>query len=134
MIWVFSSQKKKIKCSTSVNCCVKLNYFVGFYLFMHRFVRGLVSNVHLASLHMSSPKFFSPVNSQNEMLVHISTISGDSGHEHEGEGGADHNGSLCSWHGGECIELLLLLIQGDSGQWMPNSYWQFYCMGGCSYG
>ena len=78
---------------------------------MHRFVRGLVLNIHLARLQMSSPKFLSPVNSQTEMLGHISTISGDGGHEHEGEGGADHNGSLCSQCGGESIEPLLLLIQ-----------------------
>ena len=78
---------------------------------MHRFVRVLVSNVHLARLHMSSPKFLSPVNSQTKMLGHISTISGHGGCEHEGEGGADHNGSLCSWCGGESIEPLLILIQ-----------------------
>ena len=78
---------------------------------MHRFVRGLVSNIHLARLHVSSPKFLSPVNSQTEMLGHISTISGGGGHEHEGESGTDHNGSLCIWHGGEFIEPLLLLIQ-----------------------
>ena len=71
---------------------------------MHRFVRGLV-------LLMSSPKFLHPVNSQTEMLGHISTISGDRGCEHEGEGGADHNGSLCSRCRGESIEPLLLLIQ-----------------------
>ena len=78
---------------------------------MHRFVRGLVSNIRLARSHMSSPKFLSPVNSQIEMFGHISTISGDGGHEHEGEGGADHNGLMCSWCRGESIEPLLLLIQ-----------------------
>ena len=78
---------------------------------MHRFVRGLVLNVHLARLHVSSPRFLSPTTSQTEMLGHISTINGDGGHEHEGEGGTDHNGSLCSWHGGESIGPLLLLIQ-----------------------
>ena len=60
---------------------------------------------------MPSSKFLSLVNSQTEMLGHISTMNGDGGHEHEGEGGTDHNGSLCSWHGGESIEPLLLLIQ-----------------------
>ena len=86
---------------------------------MYRFVRGLVLKVHLAKLHMSSPKFLSPVNSQTEMLRHISTISGDGVCKHEGEGGTDHNGSLCSWHGGESIEPLLLLIQGTQVNGCP---------------
>ena len=78
---------------------------------MHRFVRRLVLNVYLARLHMSSPKFLSPVTSQTEMLGHIPTTNGDGSHKCEGEGGVDHNGLLCSQHGGESIELLLLLIQ-----------------------
>ena len=70
---------------------------------------------------MSSPKFLSPVDSQIEMLGHISTISGDGGHEHEGEGVTDHNGSMCSWHGGEYIEPLLFLIQATqvNGRSLP---------------
>ena len=60
---------------------------------------------------MSSPKFLSLVTSQTEMLRYSSIVNEDGSHEHEGEGGADHNGSLCSWHGGESIEPLLLLIQ-----------------------
>ena len=62
---------------------------------MNRFVRGLILNVHLARLHMSSPKFFSPTNSQSEMLGHIPTIEENLGHENEEEEGTDQNGSLC---------------------------------------
>ena len=86
---------------------------------MHRFVRGLVLNVHLARSNMSSPKFLCPINSQTEMLGHFSTISGDGGQEHEGEGGANHNGSLCSQCGGEFIEPLLLLIQATQVNGCP---------------
>ena len=55
------------------------------------------------------------------MLGHISTINGDGGCECEVEGGADHNGFLCSQHGGESIELLLLLIQATqvNGHLLP---------------
>ena len=74
---------------------------------------------------MSSPKFLSPVTSQTEMLGYSSTVEGDGSHENEGEGGADHDGSLCSWRGGESIEPLLLI---------QAFYWQFHCMGSCSYG
>ena len=81
---------------------------------MIRFVRGLVLNIHLVRSHMFSPKFLSPIHSQIDMFGHILTSSGDGGHEgheNEGEGGADQNGSLFSWCGGESIEPLLLLIQ-----------------------
>ena len=63
---------------------------------------------------MSSPKFLGSIQSQIEMLGHISTSSGDGGCEgceNEGEGGVDQNGSLCSQYGGESIEPLLPLIQ-----------------------
>ena len=78
---------------------------------MHRVVIGLILNVHLVRLHVSSPKFLSPVTSQTEMLGYSSTVNGDGSHEREGEGGTDHNGLLCSRHGVESIEPLLLLIQ-----------------------
>ena len=78
---------------------------------MHRVVRGLILNIHLVRSHMSSPKFLSSVTSQTEMLGYSSTVKGDGSHKHEGEGGTDNNGSLCSQCGGEPIEPLLLLIQ-----------------------
>ena len=60
---------------------------------------------------MSSPKFFSPANSQSEMLGHIPIVEGNAGCEDEGEGGADQDGSLCGrWQWGP-VEPLLLLIQ-----------------------
>ena len=62
---------------------------------MNRFVRGLIWNVHLARSHMSSPKFFSPTNSQTEILGHIPITEGTVGHENKEEGGADQNRSLC---------------------------------------
>ena len=60
---------------------------------------------------MSSPKFLSPTNSQSEMLGHIPTAEGSLGHENEGEGGADQDGSLCGKREWEPVEPLLLLIQ-----------------------
>ena len=60
---------------------------------------------------MSSSKFLSPVTSQTKMLGHIPTTNGDGSHKCEGEAGADHQGSLCSQHGGKSIGPLLLLIQ-----------------------
>ena len=60
---------------------------------------------------MSSPKFFSPTNSQSEMLGHIPTIEKNLGHENKGEGGTDQNGSLCEKREWEPVEPLLLLIQ-----------------------
>ena len=74
----------------------------------------MILNRHLARSHVSTPKFLSPIQSQIEMRGHISTSSGDGGHEgceNEGEGGVDQNGSLCSQRGGESVEPLLLLIQ-----------------------
>ena len=38
---------------------------------------------------MSSPKFFSPTNSQSEMLGHIPIAGGNVECEDEGEGGVD---------------------------------------------
>ena len=52
-------------------------------------------NVHLARLHMSSPKVFSPTHSQSEMLGHIPTMEENLGRENKGKGGTDQNGSLC---------------------------------------
>ena len=60
---------------------------------------------------MSSPKFFSPTNSQSEMLGHIPITEGNLGRENEGEGSADQNGSLCERREQEPVEPLLLLIQ-----------------------
>ena len=60
---------------------------------------------------MSSPKFFSPTNSQSEMLGHIPIMEGNVGHEDEGEGGADQDGSLCGRWEWEPAKPLLLLIQ-----------------------
>ena len=60
---------------------------------------------------MSSPKFFSPTNSQSEMLGHIPTIEENLGCENEWEGGTDQNGSLCEKREWEPVEPLLLLIQ-----------------------
>ena len=60
---------------------------------------------------MSSPKFFSPNNSQSEMLGHIPIAEGNMGCEDEGEGGADQDGSLCGRQEWEPVEPLLLLIQ-----------------------
>ena len=73
---------------------------------------------------MSSPNFFSPTNSQSEMLGHIPTTEGNLGCENEGEGGADQDGSLCERWEWEPVEPLLLLIQQE-----PTSNWQFHCMG-----
>ena len=67
--------------------------------------------MHLVRLHMSSPKFFSPTNSQSEMLGHIPIAEGNVGHEDKGEGGADQDGSLCGRQEQEPVEPLLLLIQ-----------------------
>ena len=78
---------------------------------MLRFVRGLISNVHLVRSHMSRPKFFSPTNSQSEMLGHIPIVEGNVGHEDEGEGSADQDGSLCGRREQEPAKPLLLLIQ-----------------------
>ena len=78
---------------------------------MLRLVRGLILNVHLVRSHMSSPKFFSPTNSQSEMLGHISIPEGNPRCEDEGEGGADQDGSLCGRREREPVEPLLLLIQ-----------------------
>ena len=60
---------------------------------------------------MSSPKFFSPTNPQSEMLGHIPIAEGNTGHEDEGKGGADQDGSLCGRQEWEPVEPLLLLIQ-----------------------
>ena len=68
---------------------------------------------------MSSPKFLSSITSQTEMLGYSSTVNGDGSCECEGESGADHNGSLCSWRGGESIEPLLLLIQATQVNGRP---------------
>ena len=81
---VVSTEEEEVQHSSKLLCEVDLFCWVLF--FMHRFVRGLVSNVHLARLRMSCPKFLSPVNSQTKMLGHISTISGEGGHECEGDG------------------------------------------------
>ena len=78
---------------------------------MNRFVRGLISNIHLARSHMSSLKFLNPINSQSEMLGHIPIMEGNLRHENEGEGGMDQNGSLCGRQEWESVEPLLLLIQ-----------------------
>ena len=78
---------------------------------MNTFVRGLISDVHLAISHVSSPQFFSPTNSLSEMLGHVPTMEGNLGHESEGEGGTDLNGSLCERREWESVEALLLLIQ-----------------------
>ena len=84
-------------------------------------MRGLLSNIHLVGSHMSSPKFLSPITSQTEMLGHTSVVSGEGSCEHDGEGAADWDGSLCSQRGGESIEPLLLLIQATqvNGQPLP---------------
>ena len=60
---------------------------------------------------MSSPKFFSPANSQSEMLGHIPITEGNLGCKNEGEGGTDQDGSLCGRQEWEPVEPLLLLIQ-----------------------
>ena len=60
---------------------------------------------------MSSPKFFSPTNSQSEMLGHIPIVEGNLGCENEGEEGADQDGSLCGRQERKPVEPLLLLIQ-----------------------
>ena len=60
---------------------------------------------------MSSAKFFSPTNSQSEMLGHIPIVEENLGHENEGEGGVDQDGSLCGRQKREPVEPLLLLIQ-----------------------
>ena len=86
---------------------------------MNRFVRGLISNVHLARLQMSSPKFLSPINSQSEMLGHIPTMEENLGRENEGEGGMDQNGSLCGRWEWESVEPLLLLIQATQVNGCP---------------
>ena len=44
---------------------------------------------------MSCPKFLSPANSQSEMLGHVLTMEESLGHENDGKGGVDQNGSLC---------------------------------------
>ena len=59
------------------------------------------------------------------MLGHISSLSGGGGREHEGEGGADHNGSLCSQCRGESIEPLLLLIQATQVNGCPHPIGSF---------
>ena len=96
-----------IQHSSKLLCVV----IILFGFIWNRFVRGLISNVHLARLHMSSPKFFSPTNSQSEMLGHIPIGEGYVGYEDEGEGGAEQDGSLCGRWDREPIKPLLLLIQ-----------------------
>ena len=86
---------------------------------MNRFVRRLISNVHLARLHLSSPKFLSPINSQSGMLGHIPTMEGNLGLENEGEGGVDQNGSLCGRREWESVEPLLLMIQATQVNGCP---------------
>ena len=95
--------------------------FLSSLFLMSRFVRGLISNIHLVGLHMSSPKFLSPVTSQIEMLGHASVVGGKGSCEHDGKGGMDWDGSLCSQRRGESIEPLLLLIQATqvNGQPLP---------------
>ena len=93
--------------SSKLLCAV----IILFSFILNRFVRGLISNIHLARSHMSSPKFFSPTNSQSEMLGHIPITEGNLGREDEGEGGTDQNGSLCERQEWEPVEPLLLLIQ-----------------------
>ena len=95
-------------------------FLLSLFLLMSRIVSGLISNIHLVRLHMSSPKFLSPVTSQIEMLGHTSDISGERSHEHDEEGGADQDGSLCSQRGRESIEpLLLIQVTQVNGQPLP---------------
>ena len=68
---------------------------------------------------MSSPKFLSPVTSQIEMLGHAPVVGGEGSHEHDGEGGTDQDGYLCSQRRGESIEPLLLLIQATQVNRQP---------------
>ena len=56
-------------------------FFLSFFTWMHRFVRGLVSNRTLAAPLMSSPKFHSPVQSQTEMLGQSFSTRGENGRE-----------------------------------------------------
>ena len=60
---------------------------------------------------MSSPKYFSPTNSQSEMLGHIPITEGNTGHKDGEEGVADQDGSLCGRWEWEPVEPLLLLVQ-----------------------
>ena len=55
---------------------------------------------------MSSPKFYSPTNSQTEMLGQIQNLEGN-----EGEGGTGPNESACRRWEREPIGPLLLLVQ-----------------------
>ena len=45
------------------------------------------------------------------MFGHVPTMEGNLGHENEGEGGMDQNGSLCGRQELESVEPLLLLKQ-----------------------
>ena len=67
--------------------------------------RGDIDNYPVGSL-MSSPKFYSPTNSQTEMLGQIHNLEG-----HEGEGGTGPNESACGRQEREPMEPLLLLVQ-----------------------
>ena len=60
---------------------------------MNKFVRVLISNEYLARSHVSSPKFYSPTNSQSEMPGHIPTTEGNLEHENEREKGTGQNES-----------------------------------------
>ena len=82
-------------------------------------MRGLISNIHLVRSHMFSPKFLSPVTSQTEMLQHAPVVSREGSREHDGEGGVDQDGSLCSQRRGESVEPLLLLIQATQVSRQP---------------
>ena len=80
---VVSTEEEEEEVHHSSKLLCEVDLFCWILFVMHRFVRGLVSNVHLVRSHMSRPKFLSSVNSQTKMLGHISTISG---HKCEGEG------------------------------------------------
>ena len=77
---------------------------------MHRFVGGLVSNKLLAVSHVSSPKFYSPSQSQR-CLDTFFLWAGKIVASKRGEGNANNGGSLCGQGRRESIEALLLLIQ-----------------------
>ena len=68
---------------------------------------------------MSSPKFFSPINSQSEMLGHIPNMEGNVERVDEGEGGVDQDGSLCGRREQEPVKPLLLLIQVTQNNGCP---------------
>ena len=63
---------------------------------------------------MSSPKFYSPTNSQTEMLGLNQNLGGN-----EGEGGAGPNKSVCRRWEWEALEPLLLLVQVTKANGLP---------------